>query len=290
MASKCQVEEVEGRELDSYDMITILGLLKEHDWKDILRRYHPQGLKPGKINLHFSTEGYYMEMTVESLAALALSAKFQASPHLLQALIRRVLCNHRHSLILAKLRGYGVPIDSNDQLNLSCAIGNIMADLVVNHYSQAPEYANFRKFGTSQVEQEEQRPLDHYDVVSVLYLAQQNLTQRILERYLPLEILNEGSEGEKVVHFQSLAGDYQVDFLFKRISNEVRQKMPARGNVSTATMHQVIRRIFAAHRPELVAQELTDKGIIITPEEVSREFTLARLLNDNYLEMGFRHR
>ncbi len=39
MSTKCQVEEVEGRELDSYDMIAILGLLKEHDWKGILRRY-----------------------------------------------------------------------------------------------------------------------------------------------------------------------------------------------------------------------------------------------------------
>lgn len=288
MPSKCQVEELEGRELDSYDMITILGLLKEHDYKDILRRYNPQGLKPGKINLHFSTDRYYVEMTVESLAALALSAKFQASPHLLQALIRRILCNHRHSLILAKLRGYGVPIDNEDQLDFSCAIGNIVADLVVNHHPQAPEYLSFRKFGTSRVEQEEQRPLDHFDVVSILYLAQQNLTQRILERYLPLKILNEGKEEEKAVRFQSTAGDYQVDFWFQRISNDIRREMPERGNVSTATMHQVIRRLFAGHKPELVAQELTDKGILITPEEVSQGFSLARILNDNYIEMGFK--
>ena len=64
--------------------------------------------------------------------------------------------------------------------------------------------------------------------------------------------------------------------------------MPERGNVSTATMHQVIRRLFAGHKPELVAQELTDKGILITPEEVSQGFSLARILNDNYIEMGFK--
>ncbi len=52
-------------------------------------------------------------------------------------------------------------------------------------------------------------------------------------------------------------------------------------------MHQVLRRVFAGHAPELAARELTDKGILITPEEVGREFSLARVLNDNYIEMGF---
>ena len=290
MPSKCLVEEVEGRELDSYDMITILGLLKEHDYKDILRGYNPQGLKPGKINLHFSTNSYYVEMTVERLAALALSAKFQASPHLVQALIRRILCNHRHSLILAKLREYWVLIENEDQVKFFCAIGNILADLVVNHYSQAPEYFTSVKFGTSRVEQVEQRRLDHYDVVSILYLAQQNLTQRILERYLPLEILSEGQEEEKMVRFQSAAGDYRVDLWFQWISNDISREVPERGNVSTATMHQVLRRLFARHRPELVASELTDKGILITPEEVAQGFNLARILNDNYIEIQLQHR
>jgi len=38
----------------------------------------------------------------------------------------------------------------------------------------------------------------------------------------------------------------------------------------------------------LAAKELTDKGILISPEEVAQEFILARILNDNYVEMGFR--
>jgi len=157
---------------------------------------------------------------------------------------------------------------------------------MVNRHPQAPEY-RFRKFGTTRVEQEEQRPLDHYDVVSILYLAQQNLTERIINRYVPQELLNEGTEEEQVVKFPSRAGDYRVEFFFTRIKNDVARKVPERGNVSAATMHQVLRRIFAGHAPHLVAQELTDKGIIITQEEVERQFTLARILNDNFISINF---
>ena len=73
-------------------------------------------------------------------------------------------------------------------------MGTIGVDMVVNRAPKAPEY-RFRKFGTSRVEQEEQRPLDHYDVVSILYLAQQNRTGQVLQRYVPQELLNEGTEG-----------------------------------------------------------------------------------------------
>ncbi|MEW6658881.1 MAG: hypothetical protein AB1424_09495 [Thermodesulfobacteriota bacterium] len=287
MAAKCLVEKMEGRDLDSYDLITVLGLLKEHDWKEICRRYGPESHGPGKINLLLSTDGYFVEMTVETLTSLALSPKYQASPNLMQALIRRLLCGHRHHLILEKMRIYGVPLEDPNQLNLSCSVGIMGVDLVVNRHPNAPEY-RFRKFGTTRLEQEEQRPLDHYDAVSLLYLAQQNQTARILNRYVPQEILNEGAEGEKVVRFSSQAGDYQVDFFFQRIHNDVPRGMPERGNVSSATMHQVLRRLFAGHAPELAAKELTDKGILVSPEEVGREFSLARILNDNYVEMSFR--
>ncbi|MEW6387229.1 MAG: hypothetical protein AB1491_06915 [Thermodesulfobacteriota bacterium] len=286
MRAQCLVERGEGRELDSYDLITVLGLLKEHDWKEIWRRYSPEGQPSAKINLFFQTEGYYVEMTVENLASLALSAKYQASPHLMQALIRRLLCGHRHGLILEKLRSYGVPIADEQQLYLSCSVGTIGADLVVNRLANAPEY-RFHKFGTTRVEQDEQRRLDHYDVVSILYLAQQNLTGRVLERYVPQEILNEGTEEEKVVRFPSRAGDYQVNFFFQKISNDIPRELPSRGNVSLATMHQVIRRLFSGHAPQLTVKELTDKGIIIKPQEVDQEFTLTRVLNDNLVEMQF---
>ena len=53
-------------------------------------------------------------------------------------------------------------------------------------------------------------------------------------------------------------------------------------------MHQVVRRLFAGHAPELTVKELTDKGIVITPEEMAGGFNLARILNDNCLEMQFK--
>lgn len=287
MRAKCLVEEVEKRDLDSYDLITVLGLLKEYDWKEIWKRYSPGGTRNSRIDLPLSTKSYYVEMTVENLGALSLSSKYQASPNLMQALIRRILCDHRHGLILQKLRSYGVPIEDETQLNLSFSVGTIGVDMVVNRASNAPDY-HFRKFGTTRVEQEEQRPLDHYDVVSILYLAQQNRTEQVLSHYVPQELLSEGTEGEQVVRFASPAGDYQVDFFFQRIHNNLPRGVPERGNVSSSTMHQVVRRLYAGHTPQLTAVELTDKGILITEEEISREFTLARILNDNYLELQFR--
>jgi hypothetical protein len=287
MRSRCLVEEREGRELDSHDLITVLGLLKEYDWKEIWRRYSPGSVMQGKINLNLSTSGYYVEMTLESLTSLAVSPKYQASPNLMQSVIRRILCDHRHSLIGEKLRNYGVPIEDETQFNLACSVGTLGADMVINRVSNAPEY-RFRKFGTTRVEQEEQRPLDHYDLVSVLYLAQQNRTQQVLNRYVPQELLNEGTPEEQVVNFSSMAGDYGVDFLFQRIANDVPRNVPPRGNVSLSTMHQVARRLFAGHAPELTVQELTDKGILITREEMAQGFTLARILNDNYIEIQFK--
>ncbi len=287
MQAKCQVENLEGRELDSYDMITVLVLLKEYDWKEIWRRYGPDGAASGKIDLRLSTADYYVEMTVEMLASLALSPKYQASPNLMQALIRRLLCGHRHGLIVDKLKSYGVPIEEENQFNLSCSVGTIGVDMVVNRHPSAPEY-RFRKFGTSRVEQDEQRPLDHYDVVSILYLAQQNRTDQILSHYVPQEVLNEGSEGERVVRFSSEAGEHQVDFFFQRIHNDVPRGVPARGNASAATMHNVVRRLYAGHAPELTVKELADKGIVINKDEVIRGFDLARILNDNFIEMQFK--
>jgi hypothetical protein len=94
-----------------------------------------------------NTESYYLEMTLESLTSLAVSPKYQASPNLMQSLIRRILCGHRHGLIVEKLRGYGVPIEDETQLNLSCSVG---PERTSQSGRQRPEY-RFRKFGTSRV-------------------------------------------------------------------------------------------------------------------------------------------
>jgi hypothetical protein len=127
MQAKCQIEDLEGRALDSYDLITVLGLLKEYDWKDIWRRYCPGGAPSGKINLMLSTEGYYVEMTLEMVASLALSPKYQASPNLMQSLIRRLLCGHRHDLIADKLKSYGVPFVDSFRHELSVPPEELLA-------------------------------------------------------------------------------------------------------------------------------------------------------------------
>ena len=139
------------------------------------------------------------------------------------------------------------------------------------------------------MEQEEQRPLDHYDLVSILYLAQQNRTEQILTRYVPQEILNEGSEGEKVVRFASPVGAYRVDFFFQRISNDVPREAPPGGNVSTSTMHQVVRRLFAGHNPELTTAELTDRGTSYHPGRALPGLYPGPDLNDNYIELAIKH-
>ena len=90
------------------------------------------------------------------------------------------------------------------------------------------------------------------------------------------------------MHFSSQAGEYTATITFQRITNDVLRQVPARGNVSTATMHQVVRRLHAGHAPELTAKELVDNGIIVTTPEVSQDFTLARILNDNVIEMSFK--
>lgn len=149
MRGKCLVEEVQGRELDSYDLINVLGPIKESDFKGGWRNYSPGGKPGAKINFFFSTESYYVETTMESFPSLALSPKYQASPHLMQALLRRLLCGHRHGLILEKLRSYEVPIADGSQLNLSCSVGTAGVDMVVNRSPSAPEY-RFRKFGTGE--------------------------------------------------------------------------------------------------------------------------------------------
>ena len=91
-----------------------------------------------------------------------------------------------------------------------------------------------------------------------------------------------------MVRFPSQAGDHLVDFFFQRIHNDVPRGVPARGNVSSATMHNVLRRLFAGHAPELTVKELADKGIVISKDEVSQGFDLARILNDNFIEVQFK--
>ncbi len=286
MRAKCQLEIAEGRALDSFDMFMVLDLLKEYDWKTIWERYSPVGQQSGKINFNLSTDSYFAELTLESLTGLALSGKYQASPALIQFLIGRVLCGHRHGLIVQRLKRHGFPVEDESQFNLSGSVGTIGVDLVVNHLANAPEY-QFKKFGTSRVEQEEQRPLDYFDMVRIIGLAPRR-TGQILEGYVPQELLNEGHEEEQKVAFTCPVGDYSISLMFQRISNKIPHQIPERGNVSAIALQQTVRRVMAGHAPELVARVLNERGIILTAEEAAKDFTLARIVNDNRIELHFK--
>ncbi len=78
----------------------------------------------------------------------------------MQALLGRLLCGHRHGLILEKLWSYEVPIAEGSQLNLSCSVGTVGVDMVVNRYpmprntasaSSAPGKADYPRVPRRQV-------------------------------------------------------------------------------------------------------------------------------------------
>ena len=225
MRAKCLVEEMEGRELDCYDLITVLGLLKEYDWKEIWRRYSPGGGLKGKVDLRLSTESHYVELTLESLASLAVSPKYQASPNLIQSLIRRILCGHRHGLIVEKLRNHGVPIEDDTQLKPVLLGGDHRG----GHGSQSrpqcpgipvPQVWHQPGGARRAASPGPLRPR----IRSLSGPAEPDGAGA--NRYVPQEILNEGTPDEQVARFNSQAVDYRVDLLFQRIRNDVPRVSP----------------------------------------------------------------
>jgi hypothetical protein len=286
MSAKCFIEEFEGRDLDAYDLITLLDLLKDQDCPEIWRRYSPGG-RSGRITLNHMTDKYFLEMTVQDLPSLALSPKYNASAHLLQSFIRRIVAGHRHSLILQRLRHYGVPIEDETQIHLGCSVGTIGVDLVVNYHAAGSE-ERFKKYGTSLIETEEKRPLDHYDATSIIILSMYR-TSEVLRRYCSQEILAEGLEDEKIVSFTCQIGEYTSGFRFHQISNTVPRQIPARGNVAAYTLIRLLRRLCSHHAPELIFNKLNEQGIVIAMEDLAGEFGLARIVNNSFCEIHFEH-
>lgn len=286
MSGKSFIEELEGRDLDAYDLLTVLDLVTDQNCPEIWRRYGPSG-RPGRITLNHMTDRYYLEMTVQDLPSLALSPKYNASAHLLQSLIRRIVAGHRHSLILERLVYYGFPIEDETQLHLGCSMGTIGVDLVVNYHVAGADY-RFKKYGTSKVEMEEKRPLDHYDVTSIIMQSMYR-TSLALARYCPQELLTEGSEEERIVAFPCQIGAYRADFRFHQITNAVPRQIPTRGNVAAYTLVRLCRRLCAHHAPELIFNKLNEQGIIISTEDLVGEFTLARIVNNSFCEIHFEH-
>jgi hypothetical protein len=284
MTTQCHIEEIENRELDFYDLVEVLELFKEHNLKEIWRRYCCTSPDSNVISLNLETEGYVIETDVQILTSLALSAKYNTTPNILQGFIRRVLCGHRHELILSKLASYGLKVSNPEEINLSLSVGDIALDFLCRRLQDAPEY-RFQRFGTSRVEQDELRPLDYFDVVSILYFASQNLTDHVIRHYVPQEILEEGSEAEKIVRINTVAGDHRIALTFERITNDIPRQIPSRGNVSLVTMHQFLTRLMARHPSALLVRELNKKGIRLTEEEMAHEFILERTINDNHISL-----
>lgn len=286
MSGKCFIEKMEGRDLDSYDLITVLDLVRDQNCAELWKRYGPSG-RSARLTLNHMTDRYYLEMTVQDLPSLALSPKYNASAHLLQSLIRRIVAGHRHSLILERLVSYGVPIEDETQLHLGCSMGTIGVDLVVNYHAAGADY-RFKKYGTSKVEMEEKRPLDHYDVTSIIRQSMYR-TSMALDRYCPQELLTEGTEEERIVAFPCQIGEYRADFRFHQISNAVARQIPARGNVAAHTMIRLCRRMCAHHAPELIFKKLYEQGIVVSMEDLAKEFTVARIVNNSFCEISFEY-
>lgn len=107
MRAKCLVEELEGRKLDSYDLIHVLGLIKESDFKDVWRGYSPEGKPGAKINFFFSTESYYVLGSPPSpsltIQGCRYSAMVTAQP-LMESTTLRVTLPRRMDLAMPRPR------------------------------------------------------------------------------------------------------------------------------------------------------------------------------------------
>ncbi|MDQ7782646.1 MAG: hypothetical protein RDU20_07195 [Desulfomonilaceae bacterium] len=269
--------------VDGFDLITILGLMKEYNWREIWKRYLPRDVETDSISLYVEAPRYFVEMHVQKMERIILSEKFNTNPFFMQQVIQRITASHAHDLILTKIRKQG--IDSGDNpICLSCSLGNTIIDLIVNKNDPFPDRIN-RPYGNSYVERVEQRPLDIYDLSSTLYLCQQNLTEKIFRRYLEGDSTSESSE--RVVHISTNVGAYRVVLTFRVTSPELLRADPPSVNTSVFTIHQVLQRMNFRHAAELILKEIQCVGLPITLEQIRDRFTLSRRINNTWLEVDF---
>ena len=84
MSLHCPVCENEDRQIDGYDLITILGLMKEYNWRQIWKRYVPQDAETDSISLYVEARRYFAEMHVQKMHRIILSEKFNTNPFFMQ--------------------------------------------------------------------------------------------------------------------------------------------------------------------------------------------------------------
>ena len=182
MSSPCPVCISEQRDIDGFDLITVLGLMKEYNWREIWRRYQTSQDNRDSVSMYFQARNYFLEMHVQKMHRIILSEKFNTNPFFMQQVIQRITASHDHELILSKIRKQGIDGGENP-ICLSCSMGNMIIDLIVNKNEPFPHPPK-APHGTTEIETKEDRPLDVYDLSSTLYLCQQNLTESIFRRYL----------------------------------------------------------------------------------------------------------
>jgi len=274
----------ENRPVDGFDLITVLGLMKEYNLQEIWRRYLASEAQGLNVSMYVESENYFLEMHLQKMHRIILSEKFNTNPFFMQQVIQRITATHGHKLIMDKIRHQGIDTGDNP-ISLSCSMGNTIIDLIVNRNEPFSENSQ-RPFGTTYIEVEEQRPTDIYDLSSTLYLCQQNLTDTILRRYRDTEV-GEKDSSKPEVNLASHVGDYETNLNFHCVSTRENRTIPPPGNASVHTIHQVLQRMNFRHTPDLILKELKNVGLSVTLEQVTTEFTLRRYINNTALRIDF---
>jgi hypothetical protein len=282
MGSVCPICLEENRSIDGFDLIAILGLMKEYNWQGIWRRYLSEERRPHSISMYVAADRYFLELHVQKMQRIILSEKFNTNPFFMQQVIQRITASHDHDLIMEKIRQQGIDTGDNP-VSLSCSLGNVIIDLIANRNEPFPEIPA-RIFGKTQIELLEKRPTDVYDLSSTLYLCQQNRSDAIFKRYLNPE--NDPS-GDPVVNLVARVGNYDVRLRFRCVPTDSQVIVPPPGNASVFTIHQVLQRMNFKHSPNLVLKELTDVGLSVTPEQIETQFRLYRYINNTELKLEF---
>lgn len=270
----------ENRNLDGFDFIAILGLMKEYNLKEIWRRYLPrESASRDTVSLYLRADRYFLEMHVQEMHRIILSEKFNTNPFFMQQVIQRVTASHEHGLIMSKIHNQGIDTGDNP-ISLSCSLGNTIIDLIVHKNDPFPRPIK-RPRGRTHIEEIEQRPLDIYDLSSILYLCQQNLTESVFRRYLTSEVALYDPNPE--VRVNTTVGNYYVNLTFRVVPTNREMVIPPPGNVSVFTIHQVLQRMNFGHAPQLILKELRNVGLAISLERILDTFTLCRYINDTFL-------
>ena len=275
----------ENRKIDGFDLLEVLGLMKEYNRQEIWRRYLPAESATESISMYVSADPYFVETHIQRMQRIILTEKFNTNPFFMQQVVQRIIALHDHALIMEKIRQQGIDTGDNP-ISLSCSLGDTIIDLIVHRNEHLEDRAE-RPHGTTFIEQAENRPLDVYDLSSTLYLSTQDETEAIFQRYQGRE-RREDPSARPEVNISCTVGDYSVDLHIHYISTEEEICVPPPGNASALTMHQVIERMNFRHSAELILKEMQRVGLSVTREQVETEFTLRRFLNNTALRVDFK--